>query len=232
MNSVNLIPASRRELAARRSRIRAWAGILVGVAILSAPAAAAFRAMWYLDSGPARLAIAAAQAETQDSTARLVKVRGETAKLKQAEMASRMVGEHPDWSLLLQAINSIRGDSVALESFDLRFTPPVAPAATPAATPPATGAEAKPPSGSPVTERYTINMRGLGTDLSRVMTFVSRLEALGVMERVTMKQSRSESNRGVSVTGFDVECTLADRVAVPTQDDKATAEATTPGGTP
>jgi len=231
MNGVNLIPASRRELAARRSRIRAWAVILAGVAILSAPAAAAFRAMWYLDSGPARLAIAAAQTETQDSGARLLKVRGETAKLNQAEMASRMVGEHPDWSLLLQAINLVRGDSVALESFDLRFTPPVAAAAAAPATSPPAGTEAK-PTVAAVSERYTVNMRGIATDLSRVMTFVGRLEGLGVMERVAMKQSRAENNRGVVVTGFDVECTLADRLVAPTPKDTATAEVPAPGDRP
>jgi Tfp pilus assembly protein PilN len=206
MNGVNLIPASRLEAHARKVRVRTWACVLTATAMLSASAAVAFRALWSLDQAPIRAEIAKARAAIEAADAALIKVRGEIATLDRADRAARMVGDHPDWSLLLLAINQARGDAVSLSSFDLRASPP-APAPAPAASDP------RPQSALRQPERFTLKLKGIATDISGVMTFVEKLEALGVMEKVAMKQSRAEAFRGVTVTGFDIECSLTERAA-------------------
>lgn len=208
MNGVNLIPASRRIAAGRRARIRTWCAVLAGSTVACAVGATIFRTMWLSESGPVRAEIAAAQAARADFDSRLIKLRGEIAGLRRADLAAKMVGEHPDWSLLLRAINQARGDSVALETFELRLAAPQP------AQPPAPGAPAStaPPRQS---ERYTLRMRGIATDLARVMEFVGRLEKLGALDSVAMKQSRAELSHGVTVTGFDIECALAEGPAAP-----------------
>ncbi len=227
MNSVNLIPATRRETAARRARVRAWTIAVGAASALSVGGATTVRMMWAQDSGPIRSEIGAAQATVAASEAALVKIRGEVARLRQAELAARMVGEHPDWSVLLRAINQSRGDGVALETFELRQE-----AATP--VPAAATVDTKPVAAAKPTERYRLTMKGIGTDLPRVMTFVERLERLGIMESVTLKQSRAEAALGVTVTGFDIECALAERPSAAGKPPAAgaTADASAKGDRP
>lgn len=227
MNGVNLIPAFRREQAARRTRIRVWSIALAATLCISGLGASAFRAAISLDIRPVRAEIAVAKAAAEQTNQRLVKVRGEVAKLKQAELASRMVGEHPDWSLLLHAIDLARGDTVSLETFDLKLAPPPPPPAPPPG-------DTKPVTPPKPVERYLVKIRGVATDLSGVMLFVKQLESLGVMESVAMKQSRTENQQGVAVTGFDLECALAERSA-PSKEASAspsTADATPRGDRP
>lgn len=226
MNGVNLIPATRRTAANRRARVRTWCAVLAGSAVACSAGTAAFRAVWLSEGRPVRDEIAAAQATRAEHDARLIKLRGEIAGLRRADLAARMIGEHPDWSLLLRAVNQARGDSVALETFELRADAPT-PTATPQPAQPGAAATPAPPRP---TERYTLRMRGIATDLARVMEFVGRLEKLGALDSVTMKQSRAELSHGVTVTGFDIECALAEGPAVPPTATPASASAEAPAG--
>lgn len=218
MNGVNLIPASRLEASSRRTRVRMWAGVLLAATVVMTAGAITFRAFWSLESGPVQSEIAAAQATRQAADAKLIKVTGEIATLRRADLTARMVGEHPDWSVLLRAINQARGDGVSLESFDLSTAPPPAP-------PPVAPGETKPPPTPRAVERYTLKMKGIATDLNRVMAFVDKLEKLKVMESVAMKQSRAEPKGGITVTGFDIECALAERAPDAPSSAPATADA-------
>jgi hypothetical protein len=224
MIGVNLIPESRRELLARRSRVRIWCGVLIATTILSGGGAAAFRAAWLLERGPLQPRIDAARAASAESHAALVKVRGEIAGLNRATLAARTVGEHPDWSVLLRAVNHIRGDSISLNTFELKTVPPAPP---PARAP----GDTAPPLPPVPLEKYSLVMRGIATDLTEVMSFIEKLENLGALESVTMKQSRAELNRGVSVTGFDIECVLAEGPAATTVQPKASDAATAAAST-
>jgi hypothetical protein len=76
-----------------------------------------------------------------------------------------------------------------------------------------------------------VNLKGIATEIAGVMAFVEQLEKLNVLGSVVLKQSRVEQQRGVAVTGFEIECTLLERPASPSA-TPATASATVPESRP
>jgi len=218
MKGINLIPAARMQAAARRSRIRRWSVALIAGAAVSGGGAVTFRAVWSFDDGSVLADIGAARDSTTAAEAELARVRADTLKARRADAVARLVEEHADWSLLLRAINHARSDGIALESFDLRTIPPPPPPA------PTAGADAPPATPVRSVESYTLKLGGIASELPKVLAFIANLEGLGALERVAMKQSRTQTVRGVQVTGFDIECTLAER-AMPTDPSTATAAA-------
>ena len=223
MNGINLIPAARLLAAARGSRIRRWSAALAAGAALSAGGAFTFRMVWSFDDGSMLADIDAARNSTRDAEGALVAVRADMLKARRSDAVAHLVGEHPDWALLLRAVNHARSDGIALETFDLRTVPPPPPPT------PVAGTEAPPGPPSRAVESYTLKLGGIASELPKVMAFIAELEALGALDRVTMKRSHTQMVRGVPVTGFDIECTLAERAMPPTDHGAATAAA---GGAP
>jgi Tfp pilus assembly protein PilN len=202
MNGVNLIPAARSEQARRRARARVWGLVCAVCAIGLAVGAASFRIVRTIDPAGIRSQIDAAAARADAAELELARLEARARELTRALEAARIVGVHPDWSVLLRAVNTARGDSVALESVELLFSPvapPAAPAGSPASTPPTPR------------ERYTLRLRGVATSVQDVTRFVTALEAIGVTERVWLKGTSAQTVRGVAVSGFEIECTLAER---------------------
>jgi hypothetical protein len=231
MNGVNLIPLSRQQATARRARVRLWLCVIAASAVLAVSGGVTFRFVWSPNAGPLQSDIAIARSAAQASKDRIAEIRKETAALERDQLAARTVGEHPDWSLLLRAINQLRGDGVALQKFELHWVPPE-PAPAPAAADPSAPRKPLPPA----IEQYTATMRGVATDMSRVMAFVGKLEQLGrgadpaasgVLDSVTLKQSRAQLDQGVTITDFEIVCGLRERPAPlfvgPPAPDTATA---------
>lgn len=202
MNGVNLIPAARQEHARRRARAWAWCCVCAACAIGLAVGAASFRIVRTIDPAGIRSQIDAATARADAADLELARLTARSRELSRSLEAARIVGVHPDWSVLLRAINAARGDSVALESVELVFNPVTPPAPQPSN-----------PAGAPrpPRERYTLRLRGVATGVQDVTRFVTALEALGVTERVWLKGTSAQTLRGVAVSGFEIECTLAER---------------------
>ena len=202
MNGVNLIPAARREQTNRHARARAWGWVCAACAVGLLVGAASFRIVRTIDPAGIRSQIDAATARADAADLELARLSARSRELERSLNAARIVGVHPDWSALLRAVNAARGDSVALESVELRFNPVQPPAASPTASP------STPP---PPRERYTLSLRGVATGVQDVTRFVTALEAMGVTDRVWLKGTNAQSLRGVAVSGFEIECTLAER---------------------
>ncbi len=213
MMGVNLIPASRLRAAANRARTRTWIAITCVVAAVAFPGAAVLRLSSSLDAGSIEAEIESANAATAAADERLVELRRELAVERRSQLAARLAGEHPDWSLLLRALNQLRSDTVAFETLELALSP---------------AKDGKSVSATGGDERYTLHIRGNAVDLAGVMGFVGKLEALRLFESVTLKQSRAGAVQGTAGAGFEVVCAMAERVAEPAA-QPATASAD--GGT-
>lgn len=205
MNCINLIPAHRRTLAARRRRARAWAGVCAVCALALAFGAVSFRIVRSVDPAGVRGQIESATERADAAEAELARLVAAARERERALDAARIVGVHPDWSVLLRAINSARGESVALERIELRSDPVLPPPAAPAS-----GSAPPPPPPRP-TERYILTLSGIATGVQDVTRFVTELESLGAMNRVWLKGTSPRVVRGVSVSGFEIECTLTER---------------------
>lgn len=207
MNSINLIPAQRRTLTARRRRVRAWAAACAGCALALALGAASFRLVRSVDPAGVRAQIDSAAARADAAEAELTRLVAQARERERALDAARIVGVHPDWSVLLRAINTARGESVALERIELRSDP-----IKPPPSPPASGSSPSPSTPPPRhTERYILTLSGIATGVQDVTRFVTELESLGAMHRVWLKGTSPRVVRGVSVSGFEIECTLMER---------------------
>lgn len=199
MNGVNLIPGARNSRRRRRARAVAWAWACTGCAAALFAGAAAFRAARTIDPAGIRGQIDAATARADAAELELARLTARARERERALDAARIVGAHPDWSVLLRAVNASRGESVALESVELVAAP-------------STGKDGP-------RERYVLRLRGVATGVQDVTRFVTALEALGAMEKVWLKDTSARQVRGVNVSGFEIECTLAER-------DRASAGAT------
>lgn len=209
---VNLIPAHIRESAIVRRRARAW---IVGAVCLAAVLALACALVRFaggqeqsrLSNDGGRLAERLAAAE-----ASLDSVRSQVREHARRLEASETVGVHPDWSVLLNALAAKRGDDIMLHSVDLRSVE-TDPVPTPGKRAPAEAgpASAGGPGPAPVARRpesYSLRIKGFGLSQGDVVRFVRRLEELGPLVEVQLKESRAQPYLGVPAVGFAAECRL------------------------
>lgn len=225
MKTVNLIPARLRDAACIRARARAWvAGGLIYAAVLGlgclAVRAVGGQETMRLEVDGTRLTERLERAQEQ-----LASIRAQVRDIEARLEASRTVGEHPDWSILLRTLAALREDSIVLDVLDLRAVDqPRQPAAK----------EEKSEDGKPKPrprplEAYTLVLRGAGLSQNQVMGFVSRLEGLAPLADVKLRQTQATTVRGVEAVSFTLECRLAERPAAP--DGPAFAGSPSPAAT-
>lgn len=211
MMRVNLIPQSRLQARVVRTRVRRWSWIVGGyVAILGIT--------WLVTSLPAadRSAEVAAQlvklndriaAGTREQT----EIQAAITRTMRSVETAQAVSDHPDWSVLLRAIAGVRGEDVLLESvkLDRRVETPATPPAGAKPVKAAANAKGAAPPAPKVT--YSLTLGGLGLTQSAVVKFVRRLEDLGALDTVHIKQTRTASFEGTPAVGFELECTTGDQ---------------------
>ncbi|HVU62524.1 MAG TPA: hypothetical protein VHC70_01010 [Phycisphaerales bacterium] len=230
MRPVNLVPRERLVKQMTRRRRRAWVKFLrtysAGMAVVAG-----------LVMLPAHASVTTAQESTLtrlDSQitkwqADIDKNRGEFARLTTVLKTSRFVGDHPDWSLVMEAVSRCRSETVdwwtawghtyrvastdiALEGFQLvTGKEEIQPAKKPGG---ASGpAPAGPARAGPMREVYTIRLTGFASSPIGALKFVRRLERLDFAERVAVKETRPQPIGGAMATHFDIEIVVpGDRI--------------------
>ncbi len=143
--------------------------------------------------------------------------------------ASRTVGVHPDWSLLLEGLADLRGERVVLSGLELKAVQARAQdnagkskSSGSSSRGGKDGSSASASSGSAKSgadkgaggktaasrEAYTLRLTGMGSTHSEVMAFVRRLEAQGPFKDVSVLDTRAQTAGAGELTRFELECRL------------------------
>ncbi|MBS0197543.1 MAG: hypothetical protein JSR77_12375 [Planctomycetes bacterium] len=187
---VNLVPRSRRIARARAERTRRWAVGLAAYSLLLAAACGVAFAMSRTsgDTGESRLA--AVSTEARDLDARVKALRAQAAALNSQLASARALGSHPDWSLLLEFLTSLRTDEISFDSVAIESSPTNKP-------------------GLPGS--YSLHVEGIGKDHRTVAQFAVRLEKAGLFDRVVVADTRAVDQDRESRIAFRIDCTLSDK---------------------
>lgn len=204
MIPVNLMPSHRIAARARRASVRAWcvglsiyAGAIAGVGVLvNLPTNGASPR---LQAELARLDQAAQR--SGDANTRLTAV---VADQRRRLDAARAVGEHPDWSVLLEHLARARGGRTTLEQVELkRESATITPKPDPAPR------GAKP--GKPlVRTSHALLIAGHAATPGAVFEYARALESLGVFDAVLVKDTRNASLGSMPTTRFEIRATITE----------------------
>ncbi len=183
MNSVNLIPASRRERTAIRRRVRVWSGLLAGQCLLFGGVCAVGAG---LRSGATPALVDELRAVERDITDRESEQRLVTTDLTRAGLAlarAKAVSDRADWAVLLRLVATCRGDSIVLASTVL----------DPILQDARRGVKSK---GGPRVAGYKLTITGQAQSQQAVGAFVLALEDTRVFSDVTLKDTRLANGNG------------------------------------
>ena len=192
---VNLVPPARRAAFDRSDRFARWAIILVAYALVLS---IAWLVLAHLQ-GPqssdlaARVRILRAECEESQSAAKTLRTQLAAAQIELN--AARIIGEHPDWSILTGLLARIRTDDLVFESLTIQ---------------PSQGqADLKKPGVPP--RSYDVRISGFGRSHRDVTQFTLRLEDTKLFSRVTLGDTRSARREdGSESISFVADCTLSD----------------------
>jgi hypothetical protein len=212
MMSANLIPRPRRAKSERRRRTRVWLRFLRAYGILLAVACSLTMLPARAESLAVSSTLSRLDKRIETTTAALETLKKETAELARALAVAQAVGDHPDWSLVLQAVARSRGSDITLESVDLTT-------AHPGETPAKSGEKPKPYSR----DIHTIRLSGFASSPAAAFQFANRLEVLAFADKVTVKDTHAQplSSAGtLTTTHFDIEILIASVPVMPEAKDK------------
>jgi Tfp pilus assembly protein PilN len=226
MESVNLIPAFRRDARRRRRHLRVSALACGAYAVLLACGLVAAHVLWDAGAVPAGGAapleqqLAAADDDVRRLTRDAEQTREELARTRASLEASRTIGGQPDWSVLLALLAETTGDDVVLRSVSV--APPLAAVAAPA-TPAVTGT-AKPPA------EVVLELAGVGQTQLAVSRHVLRLEQTGLFAKVTLIDTSREPFLNSPAIAFRLQCAFGDPLPYPGAAPLGPAAAADAGG--
>lgn len=207
MMPINLIPLERR-LARRVGRARrAWLVALGVYAGLTAAACLVVHLPVHADAPRVRADLERL-AERLDLAERAVAVVEKSIGEKRTRLAAaRAVGEHPDWSLLMESVARARKGEIVLENFDLTTTrvEVKAPAQSAGASTPKAGAKPK------TKVVYVIKLIGYSPAPGGVFAFARGLEEMGVFEQVAVKDTRAVALGSMPTTRFEIQATIPEQ---------------------
>jgi Tfp pilus assembly protein PilN len=188
MKGVNLIPGSRSAARRVRARVRLWIGVCGAYAVLLGAAYAWMFSAWGGRTQNWQARLAQVERETREANQVLSKRRSTLDESEANLRANSIVGDQPDWSMLLGLLARKLRDEVVLEQTVLRVS----------------DSSGKPGAAGPV-----LALTGLGRTHAAVSEFVLRLEQSGVFSKVTQLESRRTALPKGEAVGFRVEATLA-----------------------
>jgi Tfp pilus assembly protein PilN len=199
MINVNLLPPMYIAARLARRRVRWWGLVSLGIGFVTALALTTARAA--LSEGPSDTGEEIARIEERlEADRRRVSEVGAKVRARLTELAaSRAVGTHPDFSVLLEVLAALRGDQAMFESVSVATTEVVI----------EQGSKGKPPVTRP---EMALELTGLARSPSTVASFVLRLEGTGIFSKVTLKNTQPRPvapNRAVEGTGFAIRAVFA-----------------------
>jgi len=194
MQTINLIPSTRRSATRRRGLVRAWVTAGIAYVIVAAGAAGIWRASCdQPDAGLDERIAAVATRIDQTSTA-IATTNAELVEARSRIAAIRYILSQPDWSLLLAVLGKETGDQVFLRGCSLKREEPA------------------PVPGAPRTPaRIVLHLIGTAKTSAAVSQFSLRLEETHLFAKVALVNSSKESFQGSDAYGFQLDCSLDER---------------------
>jgi Tfp pilus assembly protein PilN len=203
--AINLLPLPRLQAMSRRCRVRRWLAASACYAALLVVGYAMCMASSGSDVDATGAALDKVNRQIDDLNHSLAALRPQLAEMQAKLSVAKMVGDQPNWSLLLAIISSTLDEEIVLSSARLDS----AGAGTQAQQ--RQGAAAAPtsrPSGDGDC-KLAVTLQGFAKTQGAMSQFVLRLERLGLFERVEMmNSSRQQFGANGEATGFRVECEL------------------------
>jgi len=209
MNGVNLIPARRLARAGAARRKRAWWRFIRVYLILAALGAGGALVPVYAAGPSLDGEIARMNKRIEMATQKRDEIQKKNTTLAQKVGAAKAVGEHPDWSLVLDTVSRLRAGDIALESAELSIqkqdvpTKPGAPAPGPATANHTQNAPKTKPQ-----ETFVLRVAGYSSAPGGVLSFIQRLEGLNLFERVSLKNTHAQALGQMPATHFEIEMLL------------------------
>lgn len=188
----NLLPQPRRRLLARQDRTARW---VLFVAVYSF----ALAALWlgsrqYVAGGRSGLErrVTGVESERAGVESAISGLREKSTRVQASLATARSIADHPDWSVLLSLIATIRGGDIEVDRIALG--PRKAVAAKPAPT--------------KATKGVWVRVSGLGKDHQAIAQFALRLEGTGIFERVALSDARKSAGELEGLVGFEIEAQI------------------------
>ena len=191
MLSANLLSASRRRSLVREDRLRFWAVSLLAYCTLLTIAWIGTRQV--LSSGGSvlqRRAETVATEKTVLETA-IQSLRAKIGATQSSLATAKSISDHPDWSVLLSLIGSLRGGDIEIERVAL-------------------GARKAETAGkkASVQRGVWLKISGIAKDHRAIAQFALRLESAGLFERVTLADARKTGSEPEGFVGFEIETSI------------------------
>ncbi|MBC8108139.1 MAG: PilN domain-containing protein [Anaerolineae bacterium] len=202
MAQVNLIPRPRRHAAAARKRVRFWSWGVTGYAMVLLAGYAACAAALSVEGDDHTLALQKTTRQIDEMNNANASLKPQLAEAHTKLSVARVVGDQPDWSLLLAIISSTVDDEIVLTS--TKIDPATGVDATP--TTRSLTIEKSPVPAAPV--RMTLRLVGMARSQAAVTQFVLRLERLGLFERVDLGKSNRQTVGATEANVFRIDCLL------------------------
>lgn len=224
MNGINLVPLPIRVARRRRRRVRLWSAATGVYTVVLLGSLGAFASSGRSGEEFAARSVAEATAHLQTERADLEVRRQKAAEAEREAEAAHMMGNHPDWSVLLGMLAKHLAPEMTIESCELAAiepTPaaPKTPGVPPAPPAPAPAAPAKPDPGA-MADSYKVTVAGLARTQSLVTDYALKLEDIRagdekLFEHVAIVEAKGRRIGATDVVAFKVECVLNERVAQP-----------------
>lgn len=197
MIGVNLLPASFIEIRQRRARIRAW-GMICAIHAILVAGVGMVSASGGETTATLRTKVGLAQTRLENKTKEIDALRRALADRARRVDAIRAIADHPNWSILLDMLATLRGTDVVLErvSIDPDTAPP--PGSKPGAVPKL---------------RYQITIEGLARSNAAVLEYALAIQRVGIFESVRPEQTRQRETGAGDLFGFQLKCVLGDAPA-------------------
>jgi Tfp pilus assembly protein PilN len=204
MLGVNLIPAPRQQMIARRRRLRRWTVGVIAYGVLLMIGCAVCAAAMSAESDETSQALEKATRQIEELSHNSSKLRPQLTEVETRLSVARLVGDQPDWSLLLTLVGECLDEDIVLSATKLEPAKNIAPA-VPTTRAAKTGSKNEPLVHDEV---LTLNLQGLARSPAAVTQFVLRLERLRLFHQVTLLSSARQAVGSSETTAFRIECVL------------------------
>lgn len=208
MKPINLIPIEHVRRRRQRRIARRWAigvglyalAVLVVCVLINVPASA--------DGSTTRADLARLSQQLGRAEKDKASFEKQVAQKRSSLAAAKAVGDHPDWSILLESVARVRTGEIVLESFDLATQKTeIKPSAPPSGS---ASSAAKPPAPSKFKTSYTIKLIGYAPAPGSVFGYARRMEGLGVFEQVSVKDTRATPLGSMPSTRFEIHASISE----------------------
>ena len=208
--AINLIPTRRLAAIARQRRLKWWTAALaihalaMGLIWTTSVLVSGRSGAGELSARVERIALEVDQMQTKLRTS-----QPQLANLRRQVTAARAVSQQPDWSVLLAALASARGDQIVLQGCALAVDDPQDSQRRPG---PVRAVSAVRKTKDPKEHQpghYSLKIDGMSDNQMAVSQFMLDLESTGLFDRVRLLKTDRTTYLTRPAVSFTVQCALA-----------------------